>query len=222
MRLELRHCEVVLDGDYDDEPGFYHDDIEAGLFGGEDGEELIGKASASIFRHECAMARGVCLFEVGDSVDQETHDAWWAVMTHRAHAIREALSRGRGPYSRQNLLYIKTMQIPATHRGHGAGLFIMQRIMKRFGPGCGIAVIEPSPLNTEALPQNEWRTRMEWDSFGPRDEGARKLARYWKRVGFRPVPGTKQRHWYYDLENDGVPEDFDISDPLEVNDSDAP
>lgn len=203
MRIELSSSEHLVGRPYADEPELYFVDIEAKLYdwAGDD-EVLVGRASAAIFRHGYAEAREVSLFEVGDSIDQETHEVWCAVMDCKREQIRPSIAKTWS----SDILYLKRAELVQSHRGRGLSLLLVHRIMQRFGSGCAIAVMEPAPINRDSLTHDDWRKRMAWEQFAERDLGVRKLRKHWRKLGFKPVPGSKQRFFFLDLMTTGFPD----------------
>jgi hypothetical protein len=206
MDIKITSNESLLE-DHDDapEPSHFHTTfcVEAfdHVYEDEDDSEgqevLVATATARLLRQDEAQDHGESLFDVGDGVDQQTHDMWSAVMDVEAEEFIEGIA-GEGLTS-LDILYIESMQIIATHRRRGLGLQLLRYIL-RYGQ-CGIAVIEPHPLRV--MPSEEkraWLKLMDYTRLPGKTVGIQKLRRYWSQLGFKPVPGSRKRFYYLNLE----------------------
>lgn len=94
-----------------------------------------------------------------------------------------------------NLLILDRLEILPEHRGKGIGLIALWGLIRWAGVGAGIVAMKPFPLQCEPKPDNEtWRAR--WNALQldalpkDHDEAAAKLRRYYKRLGFKLLPGS--------------------------------
>jgi hypothetical protein len=80
-------------------------------------------------------------------------------------------------------------------RGQGLGLKVLERLISKFGLGCRIAAMKSFPLQLEIKSSSnpdEFVQRMALDTMpgGTDIEVHKRLARNYRRAGFRSVKGT--------------------------------
>jgi hypothetical protein len=103
-----------------------------------------------------------------------------------------------------DILFIESLELLPKFRKHGLGLAALQSIIDTFGSGCSIVVIEPHPIDyNEALkrrPGDALTVAMEPDKL-PTDvkKGTKMLRAHWSKLGFKPIPKTKEQYWYLDM-----------------------
>lgn len=79
-----------------------------------------------------------------------------------------------------DVLILDQLKVEASHRGHGVGLAAMWRTIQTFGGDCVMVLCKPFPLDR--------------DRDAPRTETKKavaKLRAYYRRLGFKPIPGTE-------------------------------
>ncbi len=206
MQILFQSSEDALEEGCNAAPSQFFVSIRAELIETDEDDqvEVVGRATACVYRHQCAAESEVGLFDVSDSIDSDTQSAWWAVMDPDTEEPREGLTES----PLLDVLYIKTMQILPSHRGRRLGQLLLLRVMQRFGSGCALVVIEPAAMTIESGSDDEWNSRMEWPKFGPQAAGLRKLRKHWRALGFKPVPGSMQRYFFLDLGGALLPNDW--------------
>ncbi len=92
-----------------------------------------------------------------------------------------------------NLLILDRLEILPEYRGKSLGLACLYRCVQQYGHGCGLAALKPFPLQFEAIYKpDEWRQRLLLQAFGTDQKAcARKLVKYYQRLGFVKVPRTE-------------------------------
>jgi hypothetical protein len=86
------------------------------------------------------------------------------------------------PYSLKTLL-LSRMEINPKWRGRGIGLIAANSIIDRFGSDCAAVVCKPFPLQFENCVTK--------DNHSECVEARSAITKYWKRLGFRSVKGTR-------------------------------
>lgn len=109
---------------------------------------------------------------------------------------RSALDRLSSPKDRPTaILGIHEIALVPEARGFGLAHHVIDRIVRRLGRGCGMAVLKPYPLQFGSLGQDDedpWAQRLELYKFGSnRFESKTKLAQHYGKVDFIEVPYTK-------------------------------
>jgi hypothetical protein len=89
-----------------------------------------------------------------------------------------------------DILLINHLEILVNYRGFNYGLQAMVDAIRRFGGGCGLALVSPAPQQFNAELQ-QVRNRSEANKIqGKRMVATRRLAAYYRRIGFRAIPRT--------------------------------
>jgi hypothetical protein len=90
-----------------------------------------------------------------------------------------------------NLLILDRLEILPQFRGFGVGLVVLVKLMARYGPGAGVVAMKPFPLQFEAKHEapSAWDRRLQLGSLAASQAvSTRKLRKYYKRLGFIPIP----------------------------------
>lgn len=154
-------------------------------------ETHAGSALVHIIRADTAMETGERLYEACDAHSETLSD--YCRTIYKGSQIREDIERDLAPTLGANALILDRIELLPEHRGRRLGLAIAWRLIDTFEPGCGLVVCEPFPMQFGGPGEDaDWRARMRADTLAGTKELARaKLAGYWSRLGFKPIPGTK-------------------------------
>ncbi|MBT3388772.1 MAG: GNAT family N-acetyltransferase [Chloroflexi bacterium] len=84
---------------------------------------------------------------------------------------------------------IEVLHIQPEYRGRNLGLLMMSRLIQHFASDAALVVIKPHPLQYSLRDEDDPRP----SPYGnmSREDATQKLADYWSKMNFRPVP----EHW---------------------------
>jgi GNAT superfamily N-acetyltransferase len=189
-----------------DDPGEYTDHVEGEVFLDPDesvNKTCIARVSAYVVRVTRATNDEADIFDVFDAVSQELRDIGDACMDFDVAGGDDCIKGGLTEARCSDTLFIASMEILPRFRKHGVGHFILQSVIETFGGTCGIVVIEPHPLIFRDSEKDDFTRAMKVEKL-PRDKrkGAAALRKHWAKLGFQPVPKTKNRFWYIDLDGE--------------------
>lgn len=152
----------------------------------------VGRVRA--YRIHAALAReaGESVFDVCDSHSQELHDAYAAVFDVGQDDIREEVRQQFDGFD-SDVLVLDYVLLSPRWRGLRLGLLAARKLIDTVGGGCGLVVSFVYPLNPDA--DQFGRVPAGWiPRHADRDaekEGRRRLRRYFRRMGFRRIAGTR-------------------------------
>lgn len=114
---------------------------------------------------------------VFDDHSQQCDEFYFALF--KDGRLKEEYAQQLGPYSNVNqIAYIESVTIDASHRGKGLGLYLLGEAVRLIHNCCGsgtLIVCKPAPA--EPCPEGF-------------DRGQRKLQKYWSKLGFQPFKQT--------------------------------
>ena len=152
----------------------------------------VGRVRA--YRINAALAReaGESVFDVCDSHSQELHEVYAAVFDAGQDDIREEI-RQRFDGFDSDVLVLDYVLLSPRWRGLRLGLLAARKLIDTVGSGCGLVMSFVYPLNPDA--DQFRRVPVGWiPRHANRDEekeGRRGLRRYFRRMGFRKIEGTR-------------------------------
>ena len=152
----------------------------------------VGRVRA--FRIHAGLARrgGESVFDACDAHSEEMHDLYAALFDPEEDDLKEAVVRQFDALD-PDMLVLDWVLLHPRWRGLKLGLLAARRTADLLGGGCGLAVSWIHPLNPDAgefekVPRG-WIPRPA--SGGEEREARRKLRRYFRRMGFERIRGTK-------------------------------
>jgi len=162
------------------------------------GDSIVGHLHATKILLRSATDDGQPWFDVCDA-HQATYDVYAAMCEDGGDGYRDFLEG----FSGSDLLYIETVEIAKQFRGHDLGKVMVLETLNVFESGCAAVVLEPHPIRQNGPVSNEedgdaqaWRKAMGWANLALTEdqyaEGAQKLRRYWRKLGFTSVPKSKR------------------------------
>jgi len=152
----------------------------------------VGRVRAYRIHAGLAREAGESVFDVCDCHSQEMHDLYCAVFDVNDDDIREAVRQQFDGFD-SDVLVVDYVLLAPRWRDLRLGLLAVRKLVDLLGGGCGLVVSFIHPLNPEAdqfrgVPAG-WIPR-----HGCKEderEGRRKLRRYFRRMGFRKIEGTR-------------------------------
>jgi hypothetical protein len=178
-RVYLLRTECLEPMDLDDEPYTYVTPLRTNIGHGHD---RVGEAQAFLFHIRDAVHDGIDLADLFNSVDDDVHAMFDAVLASATGGIQ-------GIHS--DLLFIRDVKVVATHRGAKIGLRAVQRLARSFGGGSAVAVLKAAPVVMVEEALSDWDKRVFSAPFSAEGDAAKaKLQAYWSEIGFRLVKGT--------------------------------
>jgi hypothetical protein len=155
------------------------------------GTTEVGRVGALKVHAGLAADHGEPLFDVCDSHSQELHVLHTMLYEPDGHVFRDALVH-QFEAAESDLLVLDHVVLDPRWRGLRVGLLAVRKVVDLLGGGCGLAVAEISPLRREA---GEYlQVPPSWLPDHPADEdrrrAARKLRRYYRRMGFERLGKT--------------------------------
>jgi hypothetical protein len=152
----------------------------------------VGRVRA--YRIHAALAReaGESVFDACDSHSQEMHEVYGAVFDIAEDDIQEDLRQQFDGFD-SDVLVLDYVLLSPRWRELRVGLLAARRLIDLLGGGCGLVVSLISPLNPDA--DQFRRVPAGWiPRHAGRDEereARRSLRRYFRRMGFRKIEGTR-------------------------------
>lgn len=159
-------------------------------------DDQVGYVRAQVLLTDDAMNDGVDPTTIADNIDQDTWDMWRSVNRENGDPRSFVQNAPNG-----NVLLAMTMEILPEYRKQNLGLLLLDATMRMFEGTAGLVVIEPHPVaGGHRKCEDGWRESMEWGNLAStvaeKAHGAKQLRKHWARLGFQPVPGSKQRFYY--------------------------
>ncbi len=152
----------------------------------------VGKVKA--YRIHAALAReeGECLFDVCDCHSEDLLGVHTALFDPESDDLKEEV-RDQFDVFDLDVLVLDYVLLAPRWRGLKLGLLAARKMIDLLGGSCGLVVSHVAPLNPDAgefckVPPT-WIPRHECKE-GER-EARRKLRRYFRRMGFRRIKGTR-------------------------------
>ena len=177
----------------DGEPDRFISEYTGFILGeGEDGTaRRVGKALAYRIHAELAAREGEPLFDVCDAHSRTLHEVHALFYEPGQYHFREPLI-DRFDATDCDCLVLDYVVLHPRWRGLRLGLLAVRKLIDLLGGGCGLAVSEVLPLDSEArdvlrVPAS-WLPRHETEEA--HREAVRKLRRYFRRMGFERVGRT--------------------------------
>jgi hypothetical protein len=108
--------------------------------------ETVGTLTAFTVDGERAMIRHEDLFEVVDSCNRTLTTCFEWLFNMNKGRWRKPIRQRWGKELSANCLYIDTVALEPAHRGRDVGLLAVCRVLDRFAPPNGLAILEPGPM----------------------------------------------------------------------------
>lgn len=153
-------------------------------------ELRAGYITASLVQFGLAIDHGVTPDQLGDGITSDIAEYWEQLFDVESGKWKGVI-RDSFEIVGSDLLVIDCIEIYPRFRGHQIGLQVLDRTIDIFGPGCGLAVCKPWPLQfTPAFAANRRKLQRLQVSNLSEKEAVEKLRSYWSRIGFCPVGQT--------------------------------
>jgi GNAT superfamily N-acetyltransferase len=156
----------------------------------EEQEELVGRVRFFVFHFDTMP------HDPDDAFDHLAETAVYSQLLDKNGDLSPDACKALGiedPYLGSVLVFDRLEILPEA-RGRGLGLKIIERLIAKIGLGCHVAVMKSFPLQLEVQQNDnpdEFEQRMAVATIpGTKAEVHKRLARYYRRAGFRPVRGT--------------------------------
>jgi hypothetical protein len=152
----------------------------------------VGTVRAYRILAEQAQNNGQSIFEACDSYSQQLHDVYAAVYDPAEDEL-DPLVRDCFDCCSSVVLVLDYVVLAPRWRRLKLGLLAVRKMIDLLGAGCGLTVARFQPLHPESdlfldVPA-DWVPRHR--TAEDRRNAARKLRRYFRRMGFRRIPGTR-------------------------------
>lgn len=153
-----------------------------------------GRLECYIIDVEGAEAQGFHPMDVFDQM-QESYECYKRMFEPDSGVLRPEFVAAFGEALSRNVLMLHRLEVLPAFRHAGLGLAAMEQAIRRFGCGCGYAVLQAMPLQFEPrrdAQREQWFAAMQLADF-PQDEAQarRKLQSYYARLGFRSIGRTE-------------------------------
>jgi hypothetical protein len=204
LKLGLRDDQVDIFGHPKDNPEYYVVPVDARL--SIDGR-VIGRFDGSLVRGDLIANDRQDILEMLDDVSDELGKIA-AHLFDTNGSYLDHIQDQCEPFGRQILL-LDNLTIDIPFRGHDFGLAILQHVLRHCPHD--IAIMQPYPLQHGF--RNGWqrRTKAEVDAEYPEFQGVTlkagkaKLAKYYSRLGFRPLRKTEYMVRSFTRQHDWIP-----------------
>jgi hypothetical protein len=158
----------------------------------DEAEAEVGEIHAKLIQVGRALNDGYLIDDVFDA-HQETLDLYVALYDQESQELKEDVAE-RFETIGVDLLYLSKIEVAREHRGFGLGLAVVSRCVDVWEPSEGLVVCKPFPLQFDSAHGDDstWMNKVGAHSF-PKDKrtATRKLAAYWRSLGFAFVEGTE-------------------------------
>jgi hypothetical protein len=161
------------------------------------GERQVNVGSVKAMRIDSDRARdaGESLWDVCDACEQETANCYMELFlpeSEEPYEYKPSVQEFFPDAHSLDVLLIDLVRVDPAHRGANLGLRAVRRTIDLFGPGMGLVVCRPFPLQFNAE-HREFRREVPPElavfTTGER-ESFTKLERHWESMGFQRIPGT--------------------------------
>lgn len=149
------------------------------------------------------------LFDICDAHSQTLHEYSCALFNFKKNELKQSIDKQFGGLIARDVLIIDQVQIFPQYRGKGLGLAAVWRFMDTFQGACGLAVMQPFPLQSNPLlaKEQKWFDEMGMSAFEKDEKLAlEKLRSYWGRLGFERLLRTKYFALSLEQEQPGLKE----------------
>ena len=152
----------------------------------------VGRVRAYRIHAGLAREAGESVYDACDSHSQEMHEVYRAVFDANDDDIREEIRTQFDGFD-SDVLVVDYVLLAPRWRDLRLGLLATRKLVDLFGGGCGLVVSFVHPLNPEAdqfrrVPAG-WIPRHA--NSDEEKEARRTLRRYFRRMGFRKIEGTR-------------------------------
>lgn len=154
-------------------------------------EDVVGRVRFFVFHFDTTP------WDPADAFDHISETAVYAQLLdeHGDLSAQACKALGTEDSYLGSVLVFDRLELLPEARGQGLGLKVLERLISKFGLGCRIAVMKSFPLQLEiegSSKPDEFEQRMALDAMpgGTDTEVHKRLARYYRRAGFRSVKGT--------------------------------
>lgn len=152
----------------------------------------VGKVKAYRIHADLAQENGVSVFEACDAHSQEMLEIYESLFDIDTDDLKEEV-RDQFDGFASDVLILDYVLLSPRWRGLKLGLLAARKMIDLLGNGCGLVASWIYPLNPNSsefltLP-NDWVPNHR--SKDARKDARQKLRRYFARMGFERVPGTR-------------------------------
>jgi hypothetical protein len=170
----------------DDEPSSFATHLP---FEVRQGDLLVARVHALLFRMRSAERYGISPAEVFDSVDQDVHELYCAIFDSTRETLRGDLVE---PSDFRDVLYIESVKVVPNRRGQKLGLQAVDHLREVFGGSSAAVTLKAFPLTADhSKYQDAINHEVFSKPFATTGEAAKaKLRTYWSQLGFERVDDT--------------------------------
>jgi len=166
-----------------------YQDMETGEYGAWRTE--VGRFRALYVDVMLARTEGETVADVMNAESSEMAKMYRTLYAVGADELRREVTDALQLPVEGNLLVVLGVEILPTHRGMGLGLAALWYLIRRHAAGCGLVVLQASPVQHAAgfdERTDDWSRRMAYASFpGGKEEAQGKIAAWCAKLGFRPI-----------------------------------
>lgn len=163
----------------------------------DDPEEVeVGSVRFFIVEADRALNEGEALFDVLDSLSEETFGFYEALFTEDEPRTSVSSRMSENRVFLPNYLLISRMELSEQYRGCGIGAQAVRTIIESLGASCRLIACKPFPLQYEGCEDESWsEKRLESDFESVRRKAWKKVRGFWSDVGFVRIPKTDYYLW---------------------------
>jgi GNAT superfamily N-acetyltransferase len=121
-----------------------------------------------------------------------------AILDHETNDLREEVEQliGEDATFSYDILLIKRLELEEKFRGRGLGKLVALEVIRTLGPNCAVIVCKPFPLQYLGYLGPEYAEDRATPGYESKRLAAfRKVASFWKKVGFRKLPSSDHYVW---------------------------
>ncbi len=140
-------------------------------------------------------------YEAMDDISSDTRECHAALIDDESDDWKEEVTAliSEDALIHDNVLLINRLQIEEQFRGRGLGAKVVHEIIKTFGSQCAVIVCKPFPLQYRGYRSEEnAEARSAPGQEQKRRAAFRKVAAFWKSVGFRKLASSEHYVWQSD------------------------
>jgi hypothetical protein len=127
--------------------------------------QVIGAVSILQIDAEGALANGRDPLLICDGHSQDAFDCGRTVFDLRVNRFKPKIERIFGDLFGLNVLFLNRIEIDPAFRGRNIGLIALLMMMKRWGKGYALAVLQPAPLRHPKDEELDPKTRTQFCAY---------------------------------------------------------
>jgi GNAT superfamily N-acetyltransferase len=138
------------------------------------------------------------LFDAMDATSSETMDCYEAIIDQQTDDWKDEVQSliGEDAMISYDILLINRLELKEEFRGKGIGARVAREVINALGPNCAVIACKPLPLQYVGYLGREHTEERAAPGYEKKRLAAlRKVAAFWKKVGFRKLSSSDHYVW---------------------------